>query len=276
MKPTSIHRISILPTAPTGLFLILLCILGAAVTINDQRSTSPQIGVNRSICSPIRLLSKDIPAAYLPERQESGEFTQSGSSNNVASLLANGINSKESLTPGLANFIPDTGNFDLFIQKVSDGQPGVPRGVYVPDILALPIIQQPASNPLYVSNKFGLATQYSRAAKYGVTGILAHNYLSGETFDQLTLGQPVVIVYGDRATRFFQVREIHRFQKLAGSDRQSDYLDLSSGVLLTADQVFNQFYRGSEHVTFQTCLKSEGIWNWGLVFVIAVPIDGLH
>jgi hypothetical protein len=290
MKPTSANRI-IIPylirnlesfwvarkarpifIARTSLLLIFLCILNAASTVDGRFYFFPAPSENRQISSPLRLLSKDLAAVIPQERLEAGALAQTSLSREAVPFPADEISRHASLNSGLAGFIPDSDNFKQFIQVVSDGQAGVPRGVYAQDTLALPIIQQPANNPLYVSNKLGLATQYSRAAQYGVTGILAHNYLSGESFDRLTLGQTVVIVYGDRATRLYQVREIHRFQKIDRADHESDYLDLASGNLLNTAQVFTQFYRGGEHVTFQTCLKGEGIWNWGLVFVVAEPI----
>lgn len=166
--------------------------------------------------------------------------------------------------------IPD---FVNFVSNVVDGQSDIPQGVYVQDVLQLPIVQQPPENPVYVSNKPGVVTQYRSAAKNGITGLLAHNYLSGELFDQLTVGQEVRIVYGNRLVRRYQVASVQRFQKLNPSDLQSEYLDLSDGMKMTTTQVFQEFYQGSEHVTFQTCLKEGEMWNWGLVFVVATPVD---
>jgi hypothetical protein len=260
-------------TARTSLFLLSLCVLSAASTVDGWLSFLPVAGENQQIHSLHRRLNKDFAAVVTQENLATGALAQTNPSIPGISLPADKFSRKAFFHPGLPGLHPDSDHFLEFIQKVSDGQAGVPRGVYAQDLFALPIIQQPDSIPLYVSNKFGLATQYSRAAKYGVTGILAHNYLSGESFDQLTIGQTVVIVYGDQTTRLYRVREIHRFQKVEGSEGESEYLNLSNGELLTTAQVFNQFYQGDEHLTFQTCLKGEGIWDWGLIFVIAKPID---
>jgi hypothetical protein len=43
--------------------------------------------------------------------------------------------------------------------------------------------------------------------------------------------------------------------------------------LLSAREVFNKFYRGEPHVTFQTCLEGEGRLDWGLLFVVAQPLE---
>lgn len=173
--------------------------------------------------------------------------------------------------PGLgADNFPD---FIKFVSDVVDGQSDIPQGVYVQDVLQLPIVQQPTENPVYVSNKPGVVTQYRSAAENGITGLLAHNYLSGELFAQLTIGQEVRIVYGNRLVRHYKVASVQHFQKLTPSDLQSDYLDLSDGMKMSTSQVFQEFYKGSDHVTFQTCLKEGGIWDWGLVFVVATPVD---
>ncbi len=168
--------------------------------------------------------------------------------------------------------LPDP-DFTNFVLQVKNGQAKVARGVYVPGVLALPIVQQPAWNPIYVSNKVGLVTQLHSAAANGVTGLLAHNYLSGELFYSLIEGQEIRIVYGDATIRSYQITRIHRFQKLWPSNSRSDYLDLTNSATMTTGQVFAEYYQGAEHVTFQTCIKKGDVWNWGLLFVVAEPVD---
>ena len=68
---------------------------------------------------------------------------------------------------------------------MQSGEANTLRGVYVPNVLALPIVQQPADKPYYVSNHNGEATQFSIASQYGNIGLLAHNNLSGRFFSQL-------------------------------------------------------------------------------------------
>jgi hypothetical protein len=172
------------------------------------------------------------------------------------------------LDPG----ITDDADFNNFVTQVRNGQAGIPRGVYVPGVLALPIVQQPDWNPIYVSNKLGFITQFHSAAVNGVTGLLAHNYLSGKLFNQLTVDQEILVVYGDSTIKYYRISGIHRLQKLAPSNTQSEYLDLSDGISMTSSQVFTEYYQGKDHVTFQTCIKERDIWNWGLLFVVAEPI----
>jgi hypothetical protein len=160
-----------------------------------------------------------------------------------------------------------------FIASVLNGMADLVTGVYVPDLFALPVIQQPEKQPTYVSEQNGLVTQFSSAAKNGVTGLLGHNYLSGELFYKLEIGHEVLIVYGDGAVQHYQVISIDRFQKLTPSSLRSNLVDQDSGETKTTPQVFDQFYRGEHRVTFQTCLEKDGNLNWGLVFIVAVPLE---
>jgi len=162
--------------------------------------------------------------------------------------------------------------FQQFVESVVDGQAGVLRGVYVEDVLALKVIQQPANDPLFVSKDWGIATQFQNAAKNSVTGILAHNYLSGELFFQLGLGQQVQLVYGDGKVASYIISNIQRFQKLQPNNPRSRYIDLNTGEEQSTEQVFNRVYTGRDHVTFQACIKKGDEWSWGLIFVIATPV----
>ncbi len=136
---------------------------------------------------------------------------------------------------------------------------------------SLPVIQQPPDNPVYVSNKPDLITQFSTPAENGVTGLLAHNYRSGKEFYKLTIGQRVTVRYDKGVTRHYRVVSINRFQKLDRSSIFSDLIDLTTAKRMTSTELFNRFYRGPHHVTFQTCLEGDGHPDWGLYFVVAEP-----
>ena len=162
--------------------------------------------------------------------------------------------------------------FDKFVETVRDGNADVVRGVYVPGHLASRVIQQPSGSSTYVSNRRGSVTQFRPAAKYGVTGLVAHNYLGGYNFYELKPGMVVHLVYGDGKIKEYQVKEIHRYRKLSPHSTSSNLIDLSTGNKVTTLQVFNRFYRGGPRVTFQTCLEKDGNLYWGLLFVVAEPI----
>lgn len=171
----------------------------------------------------------------------------------------------------VANTPVDTGLQD-FVNEVYTGENGVVRGVYVPGVFAYPIIQQPQNNDIFVSNKSDLLTQFHLAEQNGITGLLAHNFLSGSAFYKLDLGQDIWIVYGDKELKRYQVVSTHQFQKVEPSNLYSHLIDLNTQAELTVSEVYSQFYRGPHHLVFQTCLAGEGRLDWGLFFVMAVPV----
>jgi hypothetical protein len=162
-------------------------------------------------------------------------------------------------------------SFAEFNKSVQNGEADVLRGVYVPDVLALPVVQQPANTPYYVSNRDGQITQFSIASQYGNTGLLAHNTLAGRLFLQLAIGQEVRLVYGDGTVEYFVIAQILRFQALQPESVSSSFRNLDRHETLTAGQMFSRAYMGESRVVFQTCLTGQGTPSWGRLFVIAVP-----
>jgi len=259
MKPLQNFSLKRFPFTPILLILFLVTpATGSVLEFKAKQAFSPRQNFSLETSGRISL-AKTYPVRRLP--------APNSTEGDPTNILEPSHPVETDLGPD--NF-PD---FFSFVSNVVDGQSEIPQGVYVQGVLQLPIVQQPPENPVYVSNNPGVVTQYRSAANNGITGLLAHNYLSGELFDRLAVGQEVRIVYGNRLVRHYKVASIERFQKLSPSDLQSEYLDLSDGMKMTTSQVFREFYQGSEHVTFQTCLKEGEIWNWGLVFVVATPID---
>ncbi|HSL45950.1 MAG TPA: hypothetical protein VK897_21130 [Anaerolineales bacterium] len=161
--------------------------------------------------------------------------------------------------------------FSEFSESVQNNTAGVLRGVYVPDVLAFPVIQQPAAEPGFVSPMDGEITQFGMASQFGTVGLLAHNNLSGRFFSQLAVGQEVRLVYGDGKVEYFVITEILQYQALQPTSRYSTFRDLTNNELLTTDQMFKRVYAGDRHVTFQTCIAGPGSLSWGRLFVIAMP-----
>lgn len=162
-------------------------------------------------------------------------------------------------------------SFAEFNKSVQNGEAGVLRGVYVPDVLALPVVQQPANKPYYVSNRDDQITQFAIASQYGNTGLLAHNTLSGRLFSQLAMGQEVRLVYGDGKVEYYVIAQSMRFQALQPESVSSSFRNLDRSETLTSGQMFNRAYMGESRVVFQTCIAAEGDPSWGRLFVIAVP-----
>ena len=165
----------------------------------------------------------------------------------------------------------DLPEFSEFVTAVRDGQAGVLRGVYVPGVLAFPIVQQPADNANFVASDDGIITQFKMPAQYGNVGLLAHNDLSGRFFFDLALGQEVRLVYGDGRIEIFVITQILKYQALQPSSPYSSFRDLETQDTLTVSQMFQKAYLGERHVTFQTCIAAYGNSSWGRIFVIATP-----
>jgi hypothetical protein len=174
-------------------------------------------------------------------------------------------------TQAIANPDGALPGFADFSRSVQNGDARVLRGVYVPDVLALPIVQQPMDRPYYVSNRDGEATQFGMASQYGNIGLLAHNTLSGRDFSRLSIGQQVRLVYGDGRVEDFLVADILRFRASNPESVSSSFRNLDRNETLSASEMFTRTYTGERHLVFQTCIAANGDVSWGRLFIIAVP-----
>jgi hypothetical protein len=161
--------------------------------------------------------------------------------------------------------------FPEFSKTVQNGKAADLRGVYVSNVLALPVVQQPSNNAGYVSTRDGEVTQFRMATQFGNIGLLAHNHLSGKSFSQLAVGQEVRLVYGDGKVETFVVAEVLQYQALQPNSPYSEFRNLDNSKTLTAEQMFKRVYFGDRHLTFQTCINKDGKPSWGRLFIIAIP-----
>jgi hypothetical protein len=164
--------------------------------------------------------------------------------------------------------LPD---YKSFVESVQNGQKGILRGVYVPGVFAIPVVQQPVGNAGFVSQNSNEITQFNMAAEVGNVGLLAHNYLSGASFTNLAPGQEVRLIYGDGAVEYFVIDQILQYQALQPYSPSSEFRDLETDVTISAEQLFRKVYRGERHVTFQTCIDANGNSSWGRLFIVAQP-----
>jgi hypothetical protein len=161
--------------------------------------------------------------------------------------------------------------FADFRRSVQNGEADVLRGVYVEDVIELPVVQQPITDSYYVSNRNGEVTQFALASQYGNTGLLAHNTLSGRMFSNLAIGQEVRLVYGDGRVEDFVIQQILRFQALDPASISSTFQNLDRNETLSAGEMFNRAYVGERRIVFQTCIEAQGNVSWGRLFIIALP-----
>lgn len=149
---------------------------------------------------------------------------------------------------------------------------GIARSVAVDDDSVFPIVQQPQGEPNYVSTNSGEVTLFSSASKYGNIGLLAHNYLSGKSFTDLSVGHEIRLLYEDGESEYFVVSEILQYQALDPENPFSSFQNINNkNEILTAQQMFERVYEGNRHLTFQTCIAKYGESSWGRLFVVAVP-----
>jgi hypothetical protein len=162
-------------------------------------------------------------------------------------------------------------SLETFVEQVSNGKSGELRGVYIPDILAAPIVQQPAGMEDFVSPRQNVLTQFSLASRLGSTGLLAHNFLAGETFPLLAEGQEINLIHGDGSVSTYKVTAILRYQAIASGKTSSLFVNLDTHASISSASLFTQVYNRPGQVVFQTCIEAGGNLEWGRLFVIAQP-----
>lgn len=174
---------------------------------------------------------------------------------------------------------PETGQIEAsrpglveFRTTLDYGSKNTIVGIYAPGIFGLPVVQQPTSNPGFVSGEPESLTQFGLASDYGTLGFLAHNTLSGAHFFDLKVGQTLVLVYGDGSLKRFIISEQQSYQALSPNSPYSNFKDLNdTSIEITSTELFNRVYADVGKLIFQTCIESNGLDTWGRLFVIAVP-----
>jgi hypothetical protein len=158
-----------------------------------------------------------------------------------------------------------------FATTVLNGNPDEVVGIFVEDLFALPVTQQPKDQPAFVSTEDNLITQFSMPNQYGTIGLLAHNYLSGKLFFDLLPGDEVVVIYGDGHSELYHITNSERFQALNPLSPYSEFIDTadSANTKLSSAVLFNHVYTTPNHLVFQTCIDANGDSSWGRLFVSA-------
>lgn len=186
----------------------------------------------------------------------------------VQPYLLNDLQDIPDSRPALSQTIP----LLEFAEKLIDGESNVIKGLYVENVFAYPVTQQPGGQAAYVSSEDGVVTDFAMASKYGVTGLLAHNYLAGKEFYNLKLGEIIQVVYGDGEIRLYRVTKIHRFQALQPNSPNSQFINLETNEKISSTQLFKRVYMGAHHLTMQTCIQNDAEDSWGRLFIIADPV----
>lgn len=166
-------------------------------------------------------------------------------------------------------------SLDSFAFSLQNGRASQLVGVYAPDAMTLPVVQQPSGNAAYVSSQQGVVTQFNLASQYGATGLLAHNTLAGQNFFQLSVGNVISLVYGDGSIQMYRIDQVQSYQALDPYSPYSNFLDLSNPtVQYTSTDLFYRTYGLGNVLVLQTCIARDGNDSWGRLFIIASPVSG--
>jgi hypothetical protein len=147
-------------------------------------------------------------------------------------------------------------------------------GIFVENILADRIVQQPQGNPGFVSPEKETVTQFNMASQFGTIGILAHNTAAGEAFFDIQTDDIIYLVQSSGGVQAFVVIEIQKYQALSPDDPYSNFVDLSNpSSTISAQTLFLRTYGRGGGLILQTCIESAGNPSWGRLFVIAQPLS---
>jgi hypothetical protein len=159
-------------------------------------------------------------------------------------------------------------NLNTFIKKVRNGDMSTLRGIYAPNIMAYPIMQQPEGDSSFVSTQPLVVTEFNMAARMNNIGLLAHNYLAGRSFFNIKEQDQITLIYGNGSAEGFIVQTILKYKALPNGI----YMNIETKDYLDTKELFYAVYSGDRHLTLQTCIQNEKDPNWGRLFIIATPI----
>lgn len=258
--------------------LSIFILLGTvtALIIGGLFGVTPVLAETNSPAEPAAPLTGDTLAVELAQAAPVVELVVDEPVSVAASALsvdiAKDFAAQQEVEAELAAQAEAAAAFNAFIASVSNGDASQVTGIYVDGVLANAVVGQPNANPAYVSEAANVVTQFEMAAQYGTQAFLAHNFLAGASFSQLSVGQIITIIYGDGSTANFQIQTVLRYQALSPNSTQSRFVDLENGNELSASTLFHTVYNSDNSMVLQTCINQDGISTWGRLFVQATPV----
>ena len=159
------------------------------------------------------------------------------------------------------------------LKKLQKRLPASEAGVYLVGKKYFRVVQQPTGNPAYVSDRNNVVTSFSLPKHYGNLGYLAHNHLAGSYFNDLVIGDEVIVLPEQGDYLRYRITAILRYRALQPRDPRSNFINLQTSQCCKAGDVFRQVYMGDEHIVLQTCIAKSGISEWGRLFILAEPVE---
>ena len=257
--------------------IILLAVLFALAGCSRQGGADLNSGVNMvQVSTPTRQLTSTATATETPLQSATPTITSTPENTATPTIT---FTPEYTATPvPTATQIPTPTPIpppflDTLIANLMNGNASQVVGVYVEDVMSLRVVQQPSSDPAYVSTLPNTATYFSMVRQMtGNTGLLAHNYLAGAYFFNLQSGQIITLIYGDGSTDDYMVSYSEQFQALSPNSPTSNFVSLSSGETLSSTDLFYRVFGGGTRTTMQTCIAQGNEDSWGRLFVIA-PLE---
>jgi hypothetical protein len=148
-------------------------------------------------------------------------------------------------------------------------------GITLPGIFSYSIVNQPQGQPGFVSSAPNTLTKFQLVERYRSIGLLAHNYLAGDQFYGINIGDILTLEMNNGATRKYRVIAIKQYQALSPYSPYSEFINLSSGDSITASALFTEIYGSQGKLVLQTCIERNGVEAWGRYFVISEPVPYL-
>jgi hypothetical protein len=167
-------------------------------------------------------------------------------------------------------------SLEEFVNFMKNGDSKVIKGIYVPELFSLRVLQQPFDKQDYVSSIEGTVTQFGMAFNNNIIGMLAHNFASGRLFQKLKVNDIINIVYGDGIIKKYKIYKTKQYKAETPNNKKSNFIDLETNKILSASGLFIKMYAGKHHLTLQTCIRKDDEMSWGRLFVVAYPIESIE
>lgn len=152
------------------------------------------------------------------------------------------------------------------------------EGIYIRDVFALKVTQQPIGNPAFVTQNPNEVSQFRMAKNIGgAFGFLAHNDLAGENFSKITIGKNIIAIQENGVITMYTVSKILRFRAETPNSTASNFVPVDNnlkdiGRVMTSTEVFYSIY-APDKLVLQTCIDGNGDKpgdeSWGRLFIIA-------
>ena len=124
---------------------------------------------------------------------------------------------------------------------------------------------------MWISADAQVVTQIAEYSAHGTVALAAHQGLAGASFDELTIGQELRVVYGDGRVSRYEISLIKQYQVLSPEDpSQTTFTDLGTGTIYPWTDLYTMYFQDNNNLVLATCLPKDDNGSWGRTFITAV------